>query len=96
MKARKIIFICFALTLLIAVQSIFIGKGAVFGSSVDQLEEEIGLLKEENQELEKQIVVLSSFSAVNEKIGSIDAILTKEKEKTVGLVVKDPKIAMNQ
>lgn len=75
---------------LIIVNLLATGSGAVFGSSVTGMEEEIVSLKEENEQMEIEISGLSSCTAIAEKIGDLGLSQTamqpeKIKESAVAL-----------
>lgn len=51
---------------LLVIQVLFIGNGAVFGSSVSELDKKIEKIQEENQILEKEIAIVSSCTKIAE------------------------------
>ena len=61
----KKIFI--VISILMVINLLAVGNGAVFGSSVSGMEERIGLLKEENEKMEIEISSLSSCTAISER-----------------------------
>lgn len=84
-KMKKILIISLILMILIVVQSLFIGKGAAFGSLVSELDQKIESLKEENQRIEKEIAMLSSCLTIEKKFTNLDLSSLKEISSTNSL-----------
>lgn len=61
---KKILIV---IIILIVVNLLAVGNGAVFGSSVSGMEERISLLQEENGRMEIEISSLSSCTAISER-----------------------------
>lgn len=59
---KKILFLLFVL---IAAQFFIVSNEAVLGSSVADLEEKIGMAKEENEKLEVKIATFSSYLTIS-------------------------------
>lgn len=85
---KKIFIVIF---ILIVVNLLAVGNGAVFGSSVSGMEESIGRLKKENEKMEIEISSLSSCTAISERARGLrlpQIVFQSEKIKESAVALK--------